>query len=291
MRNLQPYKDNSRDFIKEIISSSKDAKKSSCQAIMKSHGACVSEYDKAFDCNRLEKLIGTHPTLSTEEKNVFKSLYSYDRVAIVKLRHELLTDNDGYENEYCPICEVNLVQTMDHFIPQAQYPLFVVHPKNLIPCCQTCNQHKSEKTLDDNGKRYYWNAFLDTIPTDEFLHCRITERNGLPFAKFYLQQGKIDANTFRLIKNTMEGQCVLKTYEAGSGAEIQLITNCTVRYIKNDNCTHTLSCCIQQVREQNSCYAETNNWKNVLSKELLMAPVFIKCLKEELTRRNIPFLE
>ena len=290
MRNLQPYTDNSREFIDGIISKCKSIeKKSSCQDIVDRYGECINEYDSAFENDDLERLIANHPELCAREKEQFKSLYSYKGSEISKLRHRLLTDERGFENVFCPICEVNLVQTMDHFIPQEQFPLYVVHPKNLIPCCQTCNQHKSAKTLDDSGRRHYWNAYLDVVPNDKFLYCSITERNGLPHATFYLQQGEIDNRIFRLLENTMKEQDVLKTFEAGSGAAIMNLIKETVMYIRKDACAHTLNYCIEQVSDQKQICSEINNWKDVLDKALLESAVFIKCLRDELKRCDVPF--
>ena len=290
MRNLQPYTDNSREFIDGIISKcTSNEKKSSCQDIVDRYGECIDEYDSAFENDDLERLVVNHPELCAEEKKQFKSLYSYERSEISKLRHRLLTDERGFENEFCPICEVNLVQTMDHFIPQEQFPLYVVHPKNLIPSCQTCNQHKSAKTLDGSGRRHYWNAYLDAVPVERFLYCSITEKNGLPYATFELQQGNIDNRIFTLLKNTMKEQHVLKTYEAGSGREIKRLINETVSYVRRDACAHTLNDCIEQISDQKQSYSEINNWKDVLDIALLKSTIFVRCLREELERCDVPF--
>ena len=290
MRNLQPYTDNSREFIDGIISKcTSNEKKSSCQDIVDRYGECIDEYDSAFENDDLERLVVNHPELCAEEKKQFKSLYSYERSEISHLRHRLLTNERGFENEFCPICEVNLVQTMDHFIPQEQFPLYVVHPKNLIPSCQTCNQHKSAKTLDGSGRRHYWNVYLDAIPHEKFLYCSITERNGLPHATFDLQQGDIDNRIFKLLENTMKEQHVLKTYEAGSGREIKRLINETVAYVRKDACTHTLNDCIEQIRNLKLSCSEMNNWKDVLDIALLESTVFVRCLREELERYDVPF--
>lgn len=291
MRNLQPYTDNSRKFIDGLISKcTSSEKKSSCQDIVDRYGECIDKYDNAFENNDLESLVANHPKLCAEEKKQFKSLYNYERSDISKLRHRLLTDERGFENEFCPICEVNLVQTMDHFIPQEQFPIYVVHPKNLIPSCQTCNQHKSAKTLDDSGRRHYWNAYLDVVPVERFLYCSISEKNGLPHASFYLQQGSIGNRIFRLLENTMKEQHVLKTYEAGSGAAIMNLIKEAVMYVRKDACAHTLNYCIEQVSNNlKQSYWEVNNWKNVLYIALLESPVFVRCLREELERCDVPF--
>ena len=97
MRNLQPYTDNSREFIDGIISKCKsDEKKSSCQDIVDRFGECIDEYENAFENDDWKSLVADHPELSAEEKKQFKSLYSYERSEISKLRHRLLTDERGF---------------------------------------------------------------------------------------------------------------------------------------------------------------------------------------------------
>ena len=81
--------------------------------------------------------------------------------------NDVLTE-DGYENDFCPICGVNLVNTMDHFIPQKGYPLFAVHPLNLIPSCDTCNKGKSDN-ITDKGNRRFWNVYIDKPPKENYL--------------------------------------------------------------------------------------------------------------------------
>ena len=285
MRNLIPYTDKSREFIDGLISKcTSSEKKSSCQDIVDRYGEYIDKYDNAFENDDLESLVADHPELCAEEKKQFKSLYSYERSEISKLRHRLLTDE-----RFCPICEVNLVQTMDHFIPQEQFPLYVVHPKNLIPSCQTCNQHKSAKTLDGSGRRHYWNAYLDAVPVEKFLYCSISEKNGLPHATFDLHQGDIDNRIFKLLENTMKNQHVLKTYEAGSGREIERLISETVSYVRKDACAHTLNDCIKQISDLRQSCSEINNWKDVLSMALLENPIFVRCLREELERCDVPF--
>lgn len=290
MRNLIPYTDKSREFIDGLISKcTSSEKKSSCQDIVDRYGEYIDKYDNAFENDDLESLVADHPELCAEEKKQFKSLYSYERSEISKLRHRLLTDERGFENAFCPICEVNLVQTMDHFIPQEQFPLYVVHPKNLIPSCQTCNQHKSAKTLDGSGRRHYWNAYLDAVPVEKFLYCSISEKNGLPHATFDLHQGDIDNRIFKLLENTMKDQHVLKTYEAGSGREIERLISETVSYVRKDACAHTLNDCIKQISDLRQSCSVINNWKDVLCMALLENPIFVRCLREELERCDVPF--
>lgn len=44
----------------------------------------------------------------------------------------------------CPFCGgIGQVQTLDHYLPKANFPLYSILPSNLIPCCRDCNTGKS----------------------------------------------------------------------------------------------------------------------------------------------------
>lgn len=195
-------------------------------------------------------------------------------------RARVLTIDRGYKISYCPICGVNLVQTMDHFIPQSDYPLFSVHPRNLIPSCQTCNGHKSDTVIDENSHRKYWNAYLDEVPTEKFLYCNISEVDGIIQANFYVQQGNIETVLFDKIKHTMEGQYVLETYKDASGGEIEEFSNDIIDHIK-DCSPKTFDICINELREFFASYASSNDWKKVLHYALINSDAFVNYIRNK----------
>ena len=39
----------------------------------------------------------------------------------------------------CPLCEISIVETLDHSLPKAKFPRLAVSPANLVPCCYSCN--------------------------------------------------------------------------------------------------------------------------------------------------------
>lgn len=67
----------------------------------------------------------------------------------------------------CPLCSHRQVETLDHYLPKAEYPRLAVVPTNLIPSCTDCNKSKlvayptcaEEETLHpyfDNIEDYIW---------------------------------------------------------------------------------------------------------------------------------------
>lgn len=58
---------------------------------------------------------------------------------------------------HCPFCGgLGYAGTIDHYLPKANFPVYAVHPLNLVPCCRDCNSSK--------------NASFGTLPGEQVLH-------------------------------------------------------------------------------------------------------------------------
>ena len=303
MRKLTPITDDPISFINSVINGTKKRKdddnydeghkfKDRCNAQVSAHKNYIEKYKTEFDKDTLENLVGRHPNLTDTEKKEFQSLYSYNKNPIKKLRYQVLTEN-GYLNEFCPLCGVNLVNTMDHYIPQEDYPLFVVHPLNLIPSCSQCNGRKSD-TILENGIRKFWNAYLDIPPKDQYLKCDVkTGLDGIIDVDFRLEQGKIPDKQFRLLEHTMgnDGQKVLSVYKAASGKIIMNFIRTVVKYVKNNSPKRTLGDCLKDMSNIIEDDFEANDCECVIKQALINSPIFHNNLKEILTKENVHFVE
>lgn len=300
MRKLKPSDVDSLEFIKGIINSTNKRKgeenlpigqtyKEKCLSTVDDNKDYIETYDTVFDANTLQSLEGTHPVLSTSDKDRMRSLYSYPRTLIANLRKNVLTE-DGYENNFCPLCEINLVNTMDHFIPQNDYPLLAVHPRNLIPSCSMCNGHKSDSITDGNGNRKFWNAYIDTPPTESYLFCDVIEKNGLPTIHFYIKQGNIDNETFRLIKNTMDdkGQKMFNVFKMVCGKIISELKNQVIQYFRKSG--QPLDKCFQVVKMDIENNFEPNKCEDVVKKALIESSLFQSCVEKELKRLDDKYI-
>ena len=278
MRKLRHIDEEEISFINRVIDSTKKRKadeglpesqtyKGRCKAVMTNHEEYIRNYDKAFESNKLEALENTHPVLSPDTQLELKDLYSYSRKVIVNLRESVLTE-DGYKISFCPLCEINLANTMDHL----------------------CNGHKSDTITDGTGKRKFWNAYLDTPPEEEYLFGDVIEREGLPWVKFRIEQGKIDDETFRLLQNTMnpDGQKMFSVYENAEGKFIyDLLKHCIGQF---QNCgTLSFDECIKSIKNDIKNNFTLNNCEDVVKLALIESPIFLKCVEEKLNERNIPY--
>ena len=248
--------------------------KERCVEIKKRNKDEIGKYKDAFDSDNLAIVPkGVPVALNGEIQDCeeMEGLYSFHSAAMGKLFVEVLS-SDGYLNDMCPVCESVKATTFDHFLPQAQYQLFAVHPLNLIPCCTVCNGQKSENVFDANNKRKYWNAYLDLNTKERFLYCDITEEKGMPKAEFRIEQGNLPERYFEIVKHTFDDLELNDNYKKASGRVIiSLKDSCCKYFIKNqkaglDNCLQTVTDTIPDT--------DINNWENVLKRTLIGTEIF-----------------
>ncbi|WP_345638622.1 hypothetical protein [Streptomyces thinghirensis] len=48
----------------------------------------------------------------------------------------------------CPLCGIGEVDTLDHYLPKAHFPLCAILPINLVPACMHCNHDKGPAVSD-----------------------------------------------------------------------------------------------------------------------------------------------
>lgn len=293
MRKIEPIKDDPIGFMGDIISMSKkreidkddtkrvtDDFRNRCLAIVSENEQAIKQYDDAFETNSLEDLqdIGR---LNEEEKDDFLSLYSYKKKKIAHLRNAVLTQN-GYINDTCPLCECDSVSTMDHYLPKEKYSLYVVHPRNLIPCCSSCNQNKSNNVFRE-GKRMFWNCYLDNPINTRYLYCTIKINNEIVTGEFSINCGELTERDSFIIENTMNetGQNVLNQYNKKIGNEItELIKRISSLMMKGDG----FDGCIRKIKEVVLSNCVLNDWKDVLNEALLNSADFLEFAEKEVEK-------
>jgi hypothetical protein len=84
----------------------------------------------------------------------------------------------------CPYCGQGQVTTLDHYLPQTDYPEFSILPLNLIPSCSDCNKRKLDEYRGNNAALFL-HAYLDSWPDDtRFLFATIFVVDQDVFADF-----------------------------------------------------------------------------------------------------------
>lgn len=260
--------------------------KERCSEIRTRNEKIINIYGEAFiDDNLVAVPQGVPVSLNGPQKDCedMGELYAFHSVPMGKLFDEVLS-SDGYLNEMCPVCDAVKATTFDHYLPQSAYQLFAVHPLNLIPCCTVCNGRKNSFVFDDKGVRKFWNAYIDDETDEQYLFCDITEKKGMPKATFRVEQGKLPARYFEIVKQTFEGLKLDKNYTRASGREIVRLKNsCCKTYMKYpqkglDACLQTVADTIPDV--------EVNNWANVLGHALIGTDIFRRFVAQALKQEH-----
>lgn len=112
----------------------------------------------------------------------------YDRhVARKKSRGRAIYDEIKAAADFgqCPFCGQLPVDTLDHALAKARYPILAVTPVNLIPCCDRCNKKKGNAPCDEAAAQFL-HAYYDDVTNDRWLYAEITETSP-PTARFFVQ--------------------------------------------------------------------------------------------------------
>lgn len=76
----------------------------------------------------------------------------------------------------CPYCGSGTIGTLDHYLPKAHFPLFVITPVNLVPSCERCNGKKHDnfpEVRDRQPLHPYFDEFWDERWLFAELNCEI----------------------------------------------------------------------------------------------------------------------
>lgn len=77
----------------------------------------------------------------------------------------------------CLLCIHRTVDTLDHHLPKAHYPVLAVTPANLIPACSTCNKAKLAST-PDAPEDAALHPYFDCIENERWLFGTVV--HGVP---------------------------------------------------------------------------------------------------------------
>lgn len=87
------------------------------------------------------------------------------------------------KNDTCPYCGQRKVESIDHYLPQADFPIFCVSPTNLVPSCDKCNKIKSNNGPISPSKQYI-HPYFDLLPPGIFLHVEVLHTSPASFRFF-----------------------------------------------------------------------------------------------------------
>ncbi len=190
-----------------------NSKKQSIKAIVKSNFSTIRErYD--YYTNQFNQIYLLNPlSLTTDQKKAFLSFYSSSTIPLSKLKTEIFKNNISELHNICPYCGIGQPETIDHYLPQEDYPEFCVLPMNLIPCCHKCNNKKDRNWKAFNNNRDILNFYHDSFFGNQFLFVKYEIVDNVPIINFYLEKsGTISDDEFEIVTNHFQNINLITIY-------------------------------------------------------------------------------
>ena len=274
MKNLKPYPDNSFDFYQSVV----DQKESAELVLrLKNINGKVDTsfmlYDDHYGTNTLEQIMEDGGYAG--HKKDLLDLYSYQFSIIKKLRLAIQKEQPRETRYTCQHCTLTSNESMDHFLPKEDFPVYSVHPLNLLPCCTKCNQFKWSNWRK-GGKRIALNLYLDKLPDIQYLFLNVfTDADGDIDFKYTVENPNgIDKNLFELIKGHYKQLDLLNRMREKSIPLITEYKNMIENRVKNVQLADIINEFIDTA-EANKIDFGANYWKSILEIGLVNSADFI----------------
>jgi len=72
----------------------------------------------------------------------------------------------------CPLCGIGTVNTLDHYLPKKNFPIYSVTPNNLVPACQWCQREKGEY-FSETADGQLLHPYFDDINNEIWLAAKV----------------------------------------------------------------------------------------------------------------------
>lgn len=176
-----------------------------------------TEYQQLCTPNVLENIsVSNHVG---EIATSLRSCYNSGSTGVQSLKQAIRDGQQEFLRGECQYCNIGEPTTMDHYLPQEEFPEFAAFSINLLPCCSKCNTEKGEEWIG-GGIRRIINYYYDVLPNVDYLFCTITFQNGNPAAIFSLNTNAVAAGIASVINNHFEDLDLLERYRIRSAGEI-----------------------------------------------------------------------
>lgn len=160
-------------------------------------------YDYLGSINNLDSLMPLN--ISDEEKAIWINLYTDHLSRRNKPARRYYSEIMSCAS-LCPLCQLESVSELDHYLPKSIFPEFSIYHKNLVPICHTCNNLKGT-----NNDIIFPHLYYEDIDGEELLKVYRVSRNGKIVWKFYVEDSLSDLGIS--YKNMFDYLSLEKKYE------------------------------------------------------------------------------
>lgn len=272
MKKIKCYSGDCYAFFLEVVERKRTGIDLITDGIKKNIKKAYTDYEEKYNSNSLATI--TKSTLPDTSLKQLKDLYSYKSKKIRDLRGFILANNS---TRICPCCTIaSETSTMDHIVPKEKHPEFSVNPLNLIPCCASCNSHKSDDWLDGQSLRFL-NLYKDDIPSERYLYVKLTVINEEIQVEFNLQNlNQIDDDLFKRINEHYNRLELCQRFQEASidifseiNEDLQDYVNMPIEQVS----LHLNNRAMRKLNKHGN-----NNWQGILWEAAANSPEVIKLL-------------
>jgi hypothetical protein len=203
------------------------------------------------------------------------SLYNYKSKTIRRFRSEISALQPQAIRYTCQYCTLTPAQSLDHFLPKEAYPEFSIHTLNLIPCCSTCNGHKSH--IWKNGEdRLFINYYLDTLPEEQYLFVQVFQdaNNEMDFRFFLDNLSNIPEAEFNLIDSHFTRLKLFKRMKRSAVGMVSELKNSIISGVEKASLVDVVDT-VKSTALRNKVSYGNNHWKAVLEIALVESDIFL----------------
>jgi hypothetical protein len=281
MKNLKVYSGDAFLFHKKVCDSKNTTNndplyKSRLEALNPDIEDAYEDYDHKSSGDDLASL--TDSIFTDTQKTDLHKLYSYASVPVKELKEEVTTILNNRTHSTCQNCTILSIGSMDHYVPQEDFPEFIVNPHNLVPSCKDCNGYKN-KVWRENGDCTFINLYSDILPQVDYLFVDINYEDDVFIPTFLLNNSNgIDARFFAKVENHYNKLHLPRRFREESN---RIITDLTIGIESretNISLTSAISTSLRTANAFKVCYGH-NYWIAVLQIALLNNQDFIQSLR------------
>jgi hypothetical protein len=280
MKNLTPYKEDCYSVHKKAVDKKQagDLK----ERLLKINPLVEKEYINFIENFNKNSLILVKPNLElNKSKEDLQSLYKYQSRVIRDVRESIRGLQIKTIISTCQNCTLDSINTLDHILPQATYPEFVVNPKNLFPCCSTCNSYKLDAISTDSDQKFL-NLYLDKLPDVQYLFVDISldTFDDIDF-NYYLKNvgNSINESLFKIIENHYTKLHLFERFKLKSIEYISELESRISAFRKRLTIQEIVSDLTQAIQDEKKAYGY-NHWKCILELSLINNDLFMNRFKD-----------
>ena len=135
-------------------------------------------------------------------------------------------------NEKCPYCNHRIADTLDHFLPKANFPIYSITPINLVPACTQCNKGKLV-SIPTRPAEHTLHPYYDDIEAIQWLECEIVQMKEIIFEFRARNVTGIPAILNRRIANHFSAYNLNALYKSQASSEFMNIKSQITRIFEN----------------------------------------------------------